>query len=124
MGRAHGALPSGKAIGSDCGLLDEGLELADADGDGGGQIGVGGALVVVHGNAAHLGHGLARDIGAEGGSLLIPLFADGGRLFHAVGIAQLILRGLRGGQVGGDLAGGVELHVCLDGVDQIILYCM
>ena len=63
------------------------------------------------GDTSGLGHGLAGNIGSEGGGLLVPLLADGADLPHAVVGTQFILGGLRGGEVGGNGPGGVKIHV-------------
>ena len=64
------------------------------DGDGGGQIRVGGLAVLGDGDAADLRRGLAGDIGGKAGCLLIPLLADGAGFPHAVVVSQLVLGGL------------------------------
>ena len=99
------------------GLLNQCLELADAHGDGGSQIG-GGLAVLAHGHALQLVHRLAHSVVRQGLGLLVPLLADGAGLAHPVAVAQLVLAGEGGGGIGGQRAGGVEADLGLDGVDD------
>ena len=103
------------------GLLDPLQIAADGHGDGGGQVGVAGLAVLGDGDAGHLVDGLAHHIVGDGLGLLIPLFSDGASFPHAVVVPALVLGGHRGGEIGDELAGGVKVHLGLNGVDHAVV---
>ena len=97
--------------------FDGGNIASQIDGCGGGQVGaVGSVAGLIHGAILQLVNGLAHSVLAQSSSLSVPLSNGAAPGHHAVVLALFVLGLNRGGQVGGDDAGGVEVNGGADGV--------